>query len=278
MVERALALGLRAFDTANLYGDGVAERWLGAALAGVDADVTTKVGAWRKEGLSSARVVASLDESLSRLGRDSVARYLLHQPDPATPLDQTLDGVEAVLATGKAQRWGVSNFAAWQLVELVHRCRARGLPPPAESQVLYNLAVRQLEIEYFACARALGVETAIYNPLAGGLLAGDPQAPAQTSRLESNAFYRRRYGAPPLRAFATRCAAIASAHGRSLAALALSWVVHRPGVDAVVLGPATVEQLEELVVAASVRLEPAATRALDEAWLGLVGTDVSYAR
>ena len=281
IIDRSLELGVTHFDTANLYAEGDSERIVGRALAGRRDRValTTKVGAWKREGLSAARVVASLDESLGRLGTDFVDVYLLHLPDPATPLEQTLDGVATVLESKKARIWGVSNFAAWQIGELSQLCDARGLPRPTQSQVLYNLAVRQLELEYFAFTRRFAIETTIYNPLAGGLLAREPDAtPPKNARLESNALYRKRYGSEAMNGFARRCAAIAKAAGFSLLELSMAWVCQREGVNAVLLGPATRAHLEEGVAASAKTLAPDVLAALDAAHRDFTGTDASDAR
>lgn len=281
IIDRALEAGVRDVDTANLYGDGESERIVGKALAGRrdGVRVTTKVGAWRKEGLSPARLVASLDESLERLKMDFVDVYLLHLPDQATPFEQTLEGLATVLASKKALAWGVSNFAAWQVGELNHLCDARGLARPAHSQVLYNLAIRQLELEYFAFTRRFPIETIIYNPLAGGLLARDPSLPVpKSARLETNALYRKRYGADAMNALARRCATIAAGAGMSLLELSLGWVFGRPGVDVVLLGPASEQHLVEGLEASKRVLDDATLKALDEAHRELTGTDASYAR
>ncbi len=281
IIDRALECGVTHLDTANLYAEGDSERIVGRALAGRREQVvlTTKVGAWKKEGLSAARIVASLDESLGRLGTDFVDVYLLHLPDPATPFEQTLDGLATVLASKKARAWGVSNFAAWQLGELNHLCDARGLARPAQSQVLYNLAVWQLELEYFAFTRRFPIQTTIYNPLAGGLLARDPEAARpKNARLESNALYRKRYGSDAMNGFARRCAAIGKEAGLSLLELSMAWVCQREGVDAVLLGPATLEHFEAGVEAAAKTLTLETLTALDAAYRDFTGTDASYAR
>lgn len=279
LVSCAYALGLREFDTANAYSDGEAERIVGTATRGLDGvRLTTKAGVWRREGLSRQALRAAVAGSRERLGVAALDRLLLHAPDPLTPIEETLDELGLLLESGAIRSWGVSNFAAWQVGDVRHRCAARGLPGPATSQVLYNLAVRQLEIEYFAFARAAGLETAVYNPLAGGLLRDPAQPRMATSRLESNRLYKERYGSARLRDFALSCAAIAHEAGLTLDQLAIAWVVSRPGVDVVVLGPASVEQLERSVAAAKLTLSQETTRALEEAHLGLVGTRVSYAR
>jgi len=281
IIDRALELGVTHFDTANLYAEGDSERIVGRVLAGRRERVvlTTKVGAWKREGLSAARIVASLDESLGRLGTDFVDLYLLHLPDLATPLEQTLDGLATVLESKKARAWGMSNFAAWQIGELNQLCDARGLQRPTHSQVLYNLAVRQLELEYFAFARRFPIQTAIYNPLAGGLLARDPDASRpKNARLEANALYRKRYGSDAMNVFAKRCAAIGHAAGLSLLELSMAWVCQREGVDVVLMGPASLEHFDAGVQASTKALTPEVLQALDAAHRDFTGTDASYAR
>jgi aryl-alcohol dehydrogenase-like predicted oxidoreductase len=281
LIDAALEAGITAFDTANLYGDGEAERIVGRALGPRRAQVqlTTKVGLWRREGLSRQRIVQSLDESLERLQTNAIDVYLWHAPDPRVPLDDSLDGVEAVLASGKAQAWGVSNMAAWQLVEVMLRCDARGLPRPVQSQVLYNLAVRQLDLEYFACVKRFPITTTVYNPLAGGLLARNPsQAPPASARLATNGLYRRRYGSEPMRARAVAFHQLASDLGLDLLTLAYAFVLARPGVDAVLVGPASVAHLEAALAATRVRLTDEALGRIDDLSKQLDGTDASYAR
>jgi aryl-alcohol dehydrogenase-like predicted oxidoreductase len=281
IVDVALEAGITAFDTANLYGDGECERILGRALGARRGRVrlTTKVGLWRREGLSRQRLVQALDESLERLQADFVDVYLWHAPDGRTGFDESLDGIEAVLASGKAKSWGVSNMAAWQLVELMLRCDARGLPRPAHAQVLYNLAVRQLDLEYFACTRKFPLTTAVYNPLAGGLLARDPeQALPSSARVASNALYQRRYGSPVMRERARAFQRLAQELGLELVTLAYAFLLHRPGVDEVLVGPATVAHLEVAIAATRVRLPDEALRRIDDVSRALDGTDVSYAR
>jgi aryl-alcohol dehydrogenase-like predicted oxidoreductase len=280
IIARALECGLRSFDTANLYSDGEAERVLGRALVGRRGEVqlTTKVGAWKNEGLSRARVVASLDESLTRLGTDFVDVFLLHAPDPKTPLEETLEGVREVLGAGKARAWGVSNFAAWQLGELNHLCASAGLVKPSHSQVLYNLAVRQLEVEYVPFTQRFPLRTSVFNPLAGGLFARDPSQPRpKQARLEANGLYRRRYGSAVLLEFARAVNQVATDAGYSLVHVAFGFVLSRPWVHEVLAGPATLEHLNA-AIAATAPLPPELVAALDEVHRARLGTDASYAR
>ena len=138
IVDLAIERGVRLFDTANAYGDGESERVLGRILGGRRGQVhiATKVGWWRQEGLGAERVRAALDESLARLGTDYVDLYYLHVPDPATPIAATLEGVHDVLFSGKAQRFGISNFASWQVLETIHECMIHGIARPTVGQHL----------------------------------------------------------------------------------------------------------------------------------------------
>lgn len=281
LIDRALDSGATALDTANLYGDGESERIIGRALRGrrERAQVTTKCGLWKREGLAPERIVQALDASLERLECDFVDCLVLHAPDATTPIERTLDGIASVLEAKKAASWGVSNFAAWQIVELNQLCDARTLARPRQSQVLYNLAVRQLELEYFAFSRRFPIETVTFNPLAGGLLALDPSTPRPTkARIEANPIYRKRYGSEPLRGFAARCAEHGKRFGVSLHDLSLRWLFHRPGVDVVLLGPATMAQLEQALSTSRDPLPPELTAALDEEHRQFLGTDAIYAR
>jgi aryl-alcohol dehydrogenase-like predicted oxidoreductase len=270
IVDSALATGLTHFDTANLYGDGAVETLLGQLLKGRPAHLTTKVGAWKKEGLSRQRVVAALDESLQRLQRDSVDVYLLHQPDPDTRLEETLMGLSQVLQTGKAKAWGFSNYPAWQAAQLISV--ARGVvPPPVQAQVLYNLVARQAEVEYPAFAKQAGFALAAYNPLAGGLLSGH-----SGPRLTANRFYRQRYGSSVLAQRALRIAAIGAEASLTPATLAYAWLSQR--VDLIVCGPAIASHLDAAHEGLRTELSRATSQALEDLHLETVGTSASYAR
>jgi aryl-alcohol dehydrogenase-like predicted oxidoreductase len=286
IVRRALEAGVTLFDTANAYGDGESERILGRILARLPATsrdtvaVATKTGWWRREGLAPARVVASLDESLARLGLDSVDLYYLHVPDHDTPIEATLEGVATVLERKKAKRFGLSNFASWQILEVLACCDRMGLPRPSVSQQLYNLLIRQLDLEYFRFAKKYALHTTVYNPLAGGLLTGRhvrAQIP-QGSRFEKNALYQRRYLSDVFFDATTALAEAANRGGLSLVTLAYAWLSTRPGVDSILIGPGSLAHLEDALAAVSVALPEPLVAEVDAIHRALVGTDASYAR
>jgi aryl-alcohol dehydrogenase-like predicted oxidoreductase len=287
IVRRAIERGIRVFDTANAYNGGEAERILGRAL-GADRDrvtIATKVGfdriGGKPEGLSRAAILRAAEASLQRLGTDRVDVYYLHVPDHFTPIDETLDAMLELVHAGKVGAWGVSNYASWQILEMTGLAKARGLPPPAVSQVLYNLLHRQLDVEYFAFARRSGIHTTIFNPLAGGLLTGKHAfggAPAHGSRFDDNAFYQRRYWTRPMFARVEELRAVAGREGVSMVQLAYAWVASRPDVDSILAGPATVQQLDDAIEAVSGTLSKEALGRIDELWREWNGTDTSYVR
>ncbi|WNG37293.1 aldo/keto reductase [Archangium violaceum] len=287
LVARALERGVLFFDTANSYGNGEAERLLGQALRGRRAEVgiATKVGLARirgkPEGLSGAQVTRAVEDSLKRLGTEYVDVLYLHAPDAATPVEETLEAVHGLLRAGKARHWGVSNHAAWQLLELRGLCDARGMPHPKLSQVLYNPLVRQIEVEYLPFTRRYPIHTTVYNPLAGGLLSGrhTPGGPIPPgSRFDGNRLYQRRYWSERLFELAGSLRDVAEAAGLTLVELAYGWLASRPGVDSVLAGPGTVEHLDAALDACAKPLPPEVATRVDEVYREWLGTDATYAR
>jgi aryl-alcohol dehydrogenase-like predicted oxidoreductase len=287
IVRRALERGVRVFDTANGYNDGEAERILGRAL-GPDRDrvvLATKVGfariAGKPEGLSAASIERAITGSLERLATGYVDVYYLHVPDHATPIESTLDAVKALVDSGRVRAWGVSNYAAWQILEMNGLADQRSLARPVVSQVIYNVLHRQLEIEYLAFTRRHPIHTTIYNPLAGGLLSGKhrfDEAPAKGSRFDSNAFYQRRYWSRAMFERVDQLRAVAAEEGMSLVQLAYAWVAGRPEVDSIIVGPGSVDQLDDAFDAVGQNLSKEALARIDELSRAWSGTDTHYVR
>lgn len=290
IVARALERGVRFFDTANVYGNGEAERILGRALREQRAQaggvgIATKVGLARikgkPEGLAGAQVTSAVEASLQRLGVDGVDLLYLHAPDPSVPAEETLEALHRLWKAGKVRHWGVSNFSAWRILELNGKSDALGLPRPAVSQVLYNLLVRQLEVEYFDFTLHHPLHTTVYNPLAGGLLTGRYLASAaipEGSRFDGNRLYQRRYLTERLRALVGEYAAVAKDAGLDLVGLAYAWLAGRPGVDSLLVGPGSVEHLDAALDACARRLPAEVLARIDAVHRDYLGTDASYAR
>ncbi|TDC48811.1 aldo/keto reductase [Jiangella ureilytica] len=255
LLDLAHDAGVTEIDTANAYAGGATEDLLGELLARRPGrfSVATKAGIAHPDAgdaapLSPRAIRASLEGSLRRLRLDHVDLFYLHQPDPATPLADTVTEVAALAGKGLIGRVGVSNFAAWQIVELRQLFAAAGVPGPVVAQQLYNLVARRIDDEYVAFALASGIETMVYNPLGGGLLSGRytfEAAPAEgrfaTSRLSP--MYRQRYWDPRMFEAVGALSAIAADAGVSLPELALRWLVSRPVVGSVLLGASRPAQL-----------------------------------
>ncbi len=303
MVARALERGVRLFDTANVYDDGASERILGEALRDAKPQhpvhVATKVGLARlpgnkgkPEGLSRARVHAAVDESLSRLGLETVDLYYAHAPDKATPIDETVVAMGELIAQKKIARWGISNFASWQILEIHGRCDVLGVPRPVVSQVIYNLLIRQIEVEYLAFTRAHPIHTTVYNALAGGLLVGHHvpetgvtnEKPARKedipkgSRFDGNGMYQRRYWSARLFELVDAYRTVAREHGLTLVELSYAWLASREGIDSLLLGPGSTAHLDAAFDAVEKPLDAAVKKAIDAIHTGFLGSDARYAR
>jgi aryl-alcohol dehydrogenase-like predicted oxidoreductase len=287
IMARAVERGVGLFDTANVYNDGESERIVGRAIAGRREAVlvATKVGLGRAggkaEGLSRAVVAGAIEQSLSRLATDYVDVYYLHAPDPATPIEETIDAVAEQIARGRVRHLGVSNFASWQILEIVRLCDERGLPRPRISQVMYNLLIRQVEIEYLRFARKYPIHTTVYNPLAGGLLTDRYQvgdSVASGSRFDKNKLYQKRYWSERMLELVQGYRALAAEAQLGIVELAYAWLAGAPGVDSILVGPGSVEHLDAALDAVEKTVSPEIrekARALHEAF---TGTDASYAR
>jgi aryl-alcohol dehydrogenase-like predicted oxidoreductase len=287
IMDRAVERGVALFDTANMYSDGESERLVGRAIAAKRGSIVlaTKVGYGRvggkSEGLSRAAITRALDESLGRLATDYVDVYYLHGPDAATPIEETIDAIAEQIAKGRVRHLGVSNFSSWQILEIDHLCDARGLARPRISEVMYNLLIRQVEVEYLRFARQYPIHTTVYNPLAGGLLT-DRYLPGQSvasgSRFDKNKLYQKRYWNDRMLELVASYRALAAEHPLSTVELAYAWLAHTPGVDSILVGPGSVDHLDaaldavEKPISAELREK---ARALHEAF---TGTDASYAR
>ena len=287
ILARALELGIVHIDTANAYGDGISERIVGDAVRALRDKVViaTKCGfgriAGKPEGLSRARVREAADASLARLRTDWIDIYYLHVPDHETPIDETLDGLAELFEAKKIRAWGVSNYAAWQVVEMIQKADARKMPRPVIAQQLYNILLRQLDVEYFGFARRYELHTTVYNPLAGGLLVGKHARDGSTqggSRFDKNRLYQGRYFTDAMFDRVDALAKLAQAEQMSLLELSYAWLAGASGVDSILLGPASVKQLEEGVAACGRGLTPEVRGVVDALYRVWLGTDTYYVR
>ena len=252
-VQRALDLGINLFDTAEGYGYGQSERLLGKALGArrKEAIVVTKFGIYRPEGewqRDSRRetALAAIDRSLKALGTDYVDVYLIHWPDRETPLEESMGALEEIVQAGKARYVGVSNFTPDQ----IETCMATRRVDIA--QYGYHMFDRRLEREIFPTIAEHGIGLMTYGSLAHGLLAGafTPETTFDEDDWRSNGIA---FNIPLFteEVFARNVAAvdelkpIAARHGKTVAHLALRWVLSNPVVSVALVGFRRPVEVEE---------------------------------
>jgi len=265
VVRRALEEGVTLFDTADIYGGrGKSEELLGQALGErrKDAIVASKFGMPMGDGPymhggSRRYIMDAVEASLRRLGTDYIDLYQIHQPDPATPQEETLEALDALVRAGKVRYIGCSNFAGWQLADAAWISRERGLASYISAQNLYNLLDRRVERELAPACEHYGVGILPYFPLASGFLTGKYRRGAEPPQGTRLALMRSMAGRVLTDAnFATleRLEEFARSHGHSMVELATSWLAAQPQVSSVISGATSPEQVIENVKAAGWKL------------------------
>ncbi len=291
LLDLAVDRGINFLDTANSYNAGLTEQIIGQWLKAhggrqqlvIASKLRYRVGDDPDSaGLSPKAILQQLENSLKRLDTDYLDICFLHQPDDDTPIETTWRCLDALVASGRVRCLGLSNFAAWQIVEIIHLARARGWAPPTVTQALYNTISRGVENELLPMAQAYGIGTCAYNPLAGGLLTGKHRAGEDAvpdTRLAVNTGYRNRYWNDRQRAAAERVVEIAHQAGRTPVELALRFLLDHPAVDVVLIGATSSRQLEQnIAVLDKPALTPDEARGLSEAWAELHGPAPRYNR
>jgi aryl-alcohol dehydrogenase-like predicted oxidoreductase len=258
VVHAALDAGITFFDTADVYGGTKSEVFLGRALGPRrdDVVVATKFGMAldaERRGARPDYVQRALEDSLGRLGTDHVDLYQLHQPDPATPIADTLAALDACVKAGKVREIGCSNFDADQLAE-AHAAVTDGAARFVSVQNEYNLLHREPERDVLPTCEQLGLSFVPYYPLASGLLTGKYRRgdlPPPGTRLSGMTPERRAALLSDENLDAIeRLESFARRHGRDLGALAIAWIAaHRP-MASVIAGAMSPAQVAANVAAA----------------------------
>jgi aryl-alcohol dehydrogenase-like predicted oxidoreductase len=251
VVDAALDAGVNHFDTADIYGGGKSEEFLGRVL-GSRRDgvvITTKVGMGVPEGQrggSREYVLARCDASLQRLGTSYIDLYLLHQPDPQTPIGETLEAFGELVRAGKVREIGCSNFSAEQLEEAARAARELGVPGFVNVQNDYSLLNREVEPEVLPAVERLAMTFMPYFPLASGVLTGKykrGQEHPEGSRLAAWGSAAGDFASDARLVVVEQLDEYAQAHGHTLPELALSWLACNPLVGSVIAGATKPEQI-----------------------------------
>ncbi|KAK4445835.1 NADP-dependent oxidoreductase domain-containing protein [Podospora aff. communis PSN243] len=277
------ARGYNEVDTARVYVGGKQEAF-------------TREAGWKDRGLTLAtkivypsspklntydKVLESLDISLKELGADCVDILYLHAADRDVPFADTLAAIDKLHKAGKFVRFGISNFTAFEVAEIVLTCKYNNWVRPTVYQGMYNAITRNIEAELFVACRRYGLDIVVYNPIAGGLFSGKIKSkdmvPAEgrfSDQAHSGKMYRNRYFRDStFRALQTIENAVEKA-GLTMIETALRWVVHHSklhilnGNDGIIIGVSSLQQLEEnLTHLEKGPLPEEVVQALDEAWL-----------
>jgi aryl-alcohol dehydrogenase-like predicted oxidoreductase len=266
VVHRALDLGVNFIDTADVYGQGLSEEHLGAALQGRRAAVVlaTKVGMTmgsgpNERGSSRHHIMAGVEASLRRLKMDYIDLYQIHRWDAETPVEETMRALDDLVHQGKVRYIGCSNYTAWQLVWSLWTSDRRGWTPFVSVQPEYSLLYRGTETELLPACQAFGIGVIPFFPLAGGLLTGKYREgePAPAGTRGANAERFSRFTTSRNFAIVRRLETWARERGHTLTELAIAWLAARPMVATVITGATKPEQVEANVKAVEWSLTPA---------------------
>lgn len=275
IVHRALDAGLNFFDTADMYNAGESERILGKALASSgrrdDAIVATKAfypsgPGPNDHGLSRRYLIRACEASLRRLGTEWIDLYQMHRPDPTTPIDETLEALTHLVASGKVRYVGTTTHPAWAVVEALLMAERHGYARYITEQPPYNLLDRRVENEMAPVALKYGLGLLPWAPMAQGVLAGRygtaAALPSDSRAVARGGVYAERVDARGIAA-GQRFVALAAERGVTPAQYALLWVKDQPAVTAPIFGVRTLAQLEEALPVVDMALTAADRAACD---------------
>lgn len=287
IIHRALDAGINFVDTANVYSEGESEEIVGKALQGRRDQVVLATKVWgpmgkgpNERGLSRKAIQEQVEKSLRRLGTEVIDLYQIHRPDPTTPLEETLSALNDLVRQGKVRYIGCSTnhysgggvwdqrFAAWEIVEALWISDRHGWERFVSLQPPYSILRRVMEAEHFPMTLKHGLGNVVWSPLEGGWLTGKYRQgagnPKDSARAEqwigdlSNPKFARRLE------IVEQLIPLAEARGISLARFANAWALRHPAVTSVILGPRTLEQLEDSLEAAELEISEEEARRIDE--------------
>lgn len=268
IMDAAWELGINFFDTADAYGGGRSERMIGNWLKTKEPEVRDQLILSSKvfnpvgtgpndKGLSRRHIMRQIDASLDRLGVDHLDMYLIHEPDPGTPLEETLRALDDLIRMGKIHYIGASNMPAWLMTKALWISDKQNLTRFEWVQNSYSLLDRRDESEMFPLCREQGLGYTPFSPLAGGFLTGKyrfemhyPEGSRMTLRPEP---YLALWNKATFRSL-DRLNREAQQRGVSMAGLAMAWLHHHPNVTAPIIGPRRPEHFEPVKEALALSL------------------------
>jgi aryl-alcohol dehydrogenase-like predicted oxidoreductase len=278
IIHKALDSGINFIDTADMYSHGESEEIVGKALKGRRDDVVlaTKVfGAMSEDpnhrGTSRRWIITEVENSLRRLQTDHIDLYQVHRPDPTVDVEETLSALTDLVRSGKVRAIGSSCFPASDIVEAQWAAERRGFERFRTEQPTYSILNRGIEREILPVAERYGMGTLVWSPLAQGMLTGRFRKGQQADT------HRTGYGFKHYRDerrldVVEQLIALAEQAGLSLTHLAMAFAVAHPGITSAIIGPRTMEQLDDLLAGADTTLDDKTLDQIDA--IVAPGTDV----
>jgi aryl-alcohol dehydrogenase-like predicted oxidoreductase len=286
IIHRALDAGINFIDTANGYSEGESEVIVGKALKGKREGTVLATKVWapvgqspNQRGLSRKAIQEQVENSLRRLDTDVIDLYQIHRPDPTTPMEETLSTLSDLVRQGKVRYLGLSTnhyagealwekrFAAWEIVETLWISERHGWERFVSLQPPYSILRRVMEAEHFPMTLKFGIANIVWSPLEGGWLSGKYRRgaanPKDSQRAEKwvgdidNPKFQRRLDV------VEKLLPLAEAKGVPLARFANAWALRHPAVTSVIIGPRTLEQLEDSLRALDVQITDEEARQID---------------
>ncbi|MDE0396759.1 MAG: aldo/keto reductase [Candidatus Poribacteria bacterium] len=275
IIHKALDAGINFMDTANVYNDGESERIIGKAVRENREKwvIATKVHGSMGEDVNAAgshrfNIMSAVEASLKRLNTDHIDVYYLHRWDASTRIVESLRALDDCVRQGKVRYIACSNFEAWRVCEALWTSEKYGLEEFVCVQPLYNIVNRDPEVELLPFCEKYGVGVVPYSPLARGVLSGKyltGEAPPKGSRAARK---DRRILQTELREesyeVAQQLKPLADAHGKTLTQFSLAWVLANPTITSLIIGPRTMEQLEDNLGCLDCRVTEADEAAIDQ--------------
>jgi aryl-alcohol dehydrogenase-like predicted oxidoreductase len=277
IIHRALDAGINFVDTADVYSDGESEEIVGKALKGRRDDVVlaSKVHYPMGEdpnqrGNSRRWIIAAVEGSLRRLQTDHLDLYQVHRPDPTVDVEETLSALSDLVHSGKVRAIGASTFPASDIVEAQWLAERRGLERFRTEQPPYSIINRSIEREVVPVCQRYGIGTLVWSPLAQGLLTGRHRKGEQADTHRSGGMPRHFSDERKLDVV-EQLIPLAAAAGVAMTHLAIAFAIAHPGVTSAIIGPRTMEQLNDLLAGADVTLDDDVLDRIDE--IAPPGTD-----
>jgi aryl-alcohol dehydrogenase-like predicted oxidoreductase len=273
LIFSALDCGITLFDTAASYADGRSEEELGRSLPR-DAAASVIITKFGHPSASTGHVgpaaalpaERALHASLRRLRRERIDIWMIHFPDPRTPLDETLLVIDRAIRAGQIGAYGVSNFSGRQLAQLLDAAERLGMSQPVVAEAEYNLLHRAAEVDLLPLTISRGIGFIPFFPLASGLLTGKygPGSPTPALRSQIVRQFEARFRTPANWARISRLEILSAGHDVSMPHMALQWLATRPGISSIIAGASSAFQVEMNAKLLSIPLAAAALKAADD--------------